>query len=146
MSRALTFVALAVARCAALTVSAAALSLGSPLGSGTFGCVRWGELDGELVVVKTAKVAEQRAATYLDTEAYINAHLQGAAPDHLAPYLGSCTVDDEKVLVWRAAGERTLMSAEYDDLALLAELAVVPEAVVHPHAQDLDGRLRAWLG
>ena len=68
-----TYVALAAARCAALTVSAAALSLGSPLGSGTFGCVRWGELDGDLVVVKTAKGAEKRAATYLDTEAYINA-------------------------------------------------------------------------
>ena len=154
MSRlALTFVALAVARCAALTVSAAALSLGSPLGSGTFGCVRWGELDGELVVVKTAKVAEQRAATYLDTEAYINAHLQGAAPDHLAPYLGSCTVDDEKVLVWRAAGERTLMSAEYDDLALLASdlgcseaelprvlMSQLLSAVGHVHARGVVHR------
>ena len=111
---------LLVPSCTALTLRAAALSFGSPLGSGTFGCVRWGQLDGELVVCKTAKVAEQRASTYLDTEAYINAHLCGAAPDHLAPYLGSCTVGDEKVLVWRASGERTLMSSEYDDLQLLA--------------------------
>ena len=101
-------------------VSAAALSLGSPLGSGTFGCVRWGQLDGDLVVCKTAKAAELRASTYLATEAYINAHLCGATPDHLAPYLGSCTVGDEKVLVWSASGERTLMSGEYDDLLLLA--------------------------
>ena len=150
---ALAFVALAVARCAALTVSAAALSLGSPLGSGTFGCVRWAELDGDLVVVKTAKVAEKRAATYLDTEAYINAHLQGAAPDHLAPYLGSSTVDDEKVLVWRASGESTLMSAEYDDLALLASdlgcseaelprvlMSQLLSAVGHVHARGVVHR------
>ena len=162
--------ALALAPCAALTVSAAALSLGSALGSGTFGCVRWGQLDGDLadgavaddkvsvklsvkVVCKTAKVAEQRAATYLDTEAYINAHLCGATPDHLAPYLGSCTVGDEKVLVWRASGERTLMSSEYDDLALLASdlgcsetelprvlMSQLLSAVGHVHARGVVHR------
>ena len=164
--------ALVLAPCAALTVSAAALSLGSHLGSGTFGCVRWGQLDGDLadgdthpnydkvsvklsvkVVCKTAKVAEQRAATYLDTEAYINAHLCGATPDHLAPYLGSCTVGDEKVLVWRASGERTLMSSEYDDLALLASdlgcseaelprvlMSQLLSAVGHVHARGVVHR------
>ena len=153
MTRAWIALALALAPCAALTVSAAALSLGSPLGSGTFGCVRWGELEGDLVVCKTAKVAEERAATYLDTEAYINAHLCGAAPEHLTPYLGSCTVGDEKVLVWRASGERTLMSSEYDNLALLASdlgcseaelprvlMSQLLSAVGHVHARGVVHR------
>ena len=83
---------------ARVALDAASLSLGAPLGSGTYGKVRWGQLGAGRVVCKTADISEPRAATYLDTEAYINAHLSGAAPDHLAPYLGSCTVDGERTL------------------------------------------------
>mmetsp|Transcript_22823 Transcript_22823/g.31910 ORF Transcript_22823/g.31910 Transcript_22823/m.31910 type:complete len:517 (+) Transcript_22823:71-1621(+) len=98
-----------------LSIQTSALTLGEVIGNGTFGTVRWATLDREengetdLVVTKISHKNMKNAAAYLETEAQLNRRLSlnGDHP-HIAPYLGECTKDGERHLIWKASGFGTL--------------------------------------
>lgn len=106
-----------------VSIRSSQLTLGQPIGNGTFGTVHWGQLasagitsDTELVVAKNAepansgKQAKQKANAYLDTEAHLNRRLclEGSNSRYVAPYVGECTQDEKRYLLWRASGNYTL--------------------------------------
>ena len=103
---------------AAATIQPSQLQLGEFLGNGTFGTVQRGLLetfpDGTTtpVITKTAKQDNDRAVSYLDTEAYINKRLclEGSGTSiYIAPYLGECTLPNgDWHLIWKEAGAYTL--------------------------------------
>jgi len=98
-----------------------ALSLGQRLGGGSFGSVHWGQYGGVPVVAKTAVPTIERAVTYLETEAFINAHLWAEDQDnehlngHLAEFMGCCKQGDSTQLVWRACGESNTLLDYIED-------------------------------
>ena len=97
--------AAAVARpCRGIDVGS--LRIGTHLSSGAFGHVHCAQLGSTPVVVKRAAAGVTHAARYLEVEAEMNSRLQVAAPGsrHIAPYLGSCTVNGTRALLWRRVG------------------------------------------
>ena len=101
------------------TIQPSQLQLGEYIGNGTFGTVQRGLLIAEIpddtptpVITKTAKQDNDRAVSYLDTEAYINKRLclEGSGTSiYIAPYLGECTLPNgDWHLIWKEAGAYTL--------------------------------------
>ena len=102
------------------TIPPKQIELGEFLGNGTFGTVRRGILTPPddattspiKIIAKMAKRDNERAMSYLDTEAYINKRLclEGKeANPYIAPYLGECTLQNgDRHLIWREAGSYTL--------------------------------------
>ena len=87
-----------------------AVRLGALIGEGTYGSVYRAHVGSECAVAKCAPVGVQHAADYLDTEEVLNAVLRKARPDspHLAPFLGSASVDGVHFLLWRESGHASL--------------------------------------
>lgn len=94
---------------AALALDGRALSIGKPIGSGSFGSVHWAQYGGQLCVAKRSN-GERGAAVYLETEEAICRLLaaRGGDSPHLARLVGSCVRDGQRCVVWRACGEHTL--------------------------------------
>jgi len=109
---------------AAAGLNGRALSLGAPIGSGSFGSVHWAQYGGKLCVAKLCN-GERRASAFLETEEAINRLLvsRGGDSPHLAPFLGSCVRGGKRCLVWRACGERTLEDVLTSGAAGQRELA-----------------------
>ncbi len=98
---------------ALVSLSSAHLKLGSMIGEGTFGEVRWSSYNDVPCVAKQAKPSVENAAYYLEIEEHANALLRDRARGsiHFAPYLG--TLLDQsgaKQLLWHACGGATLGS------------------------------------
>ena len=154
----LTFASLAAALVVPTPLLASRLTLGPPIGSGNFGSVHWARVGDDVAVVKRSLTGVKNANSYLDVEAYANRELiersavvgsaAALADTHLAEYLGECTVEGERHLVWRSGGSSTLLShiESGDALSGLARaLGVEDPAGPHGSLQPLGHALMKQL-
>lgn len=126
-----------------LEVSPEKLKIGQHISTGSFGTVCWAELDGKLCVAKRAEIQSadhdrkdphelaRRADEYLQVEADVNRLLTERMPvdygqqRHVAPYLGTCLLNGQLHLIFKACGKQTLEEHLRRGVAGLRDLAVV---------------------
>ena len=101
-----------------------ALSLGAPIGSGSYESVHWAHYGGKLCVAKSCN-EKRTASAFLQTEEAMNRLLvsRGGDSPHVAPFIGSCVHDGQRCLVWKACGKRTLEEVLASGAAGRRELA-----------------------